>query len=325
MDPTRSTYRVWRIRDGAFQTLDHVTVDEARSISRSTATPARLLDVTEVEPTGYVPAPRTGLYALLVATSRGFDSYRHQADALGQYQMLRAHGVPDDRIVLVIADDLADHPANLAPGTVRNRVGGPDVRAGATIDHRLSDVDATILADILRGAPSVAGPVIEAGPGDDVYVFLVGHAGREGLYVGGDEPSDGVQADSTLLTHEMIGAAVRERFARGGYRRLLIAIEACHGEALGDRLDSPGALLLSGAARHESSLAAGRDPALGGVWVTDQFASVLTALAAEDPSRSLAALYREAYLRVPGSHVTVVNPRRFGRLGDVPLSDFVTP
>lgn len=86
---------------------------------------------------GFTPGPRTGQWALVVGLSKGWQNYRHQADALAQYQMLRAHGVSDDHIVLVLADDLAGDPRNAEPGVVRNVAGGP--RSARPRGGRLSD------------------------------------------------------------------------------------------------------------------------------------------------------------------------------------------
>ena len=41
-------------------------------------------------------------WAVLVAGSKGWDNYRHQADVCHAYQVLHEHGVDDDHIVVVI-------------------------------------------------------------------------------------------------------------------------------------------------------------------------------------------------------------------------------
>ena len=65
---------------------------------------------------GFVPAqPERAVYALIAALSSGFPNYRHQADALRQYWLLRHAGVPDDHIVLMLADDIATASAEPPP------------------------------------------------------------------------------------------------------------------------------------------------------------------------------------------------------------------
>src|SRR2546430_9843023 len=99
------------------------------------------------------PAMQGDTWALVPALSSGWANYRHQADALRQYQLLRAGGVPDDHIVLVLADDLATAPDNPAPGTVRNDPGGPDLHHDLQIDYHLP-LTADDLVAILTGQAS---------------------------------------------------------------------------------------------------------------------------------------------------------------------------
>ena len=87
---------------------------------------------------------------MIAALSSGWENYRHQADALRQYQLLRAGGVPADHIILMMANDVASAAQNPLPGTVRNQVGhiwlverdaqvytaAPDLRQVSTTDAR---------------------------------------------------------------------------------------------------------------------------------------------------------------------------------------------
>ena len=48
------------------------------------------------------------IWALLVAGSNGYYNYRHQADVCHAYQILHKNGVPDERIVVMMYDDIAN-------------------------------------------------------------------------------------------------------------------------------------------------------------------------------------------------------------------------
>ena len=61
----------------------------------------------------------TSQYAVLVQGSNGWGNYRHEADVLSIYQMLKANGYDDDHIILVSADDCADASENSDRGAVR--------------------------------------------------------------------------------------------------------------------------------------------------------------------------------------------------------------
>lgn len=49
-------------------------------------------------------------YAVVVAGSNGYYNYRHQADACHAYQVLHKHGIPDENIVVMMYDDIAQSP-----------------------------------------------------------------------------------------------------------------------------------------------------------------------------------------------------------------------
>ncbi|KAJ1354497.1 hypothetical protein KIN20_011468 [Parelaphostrongylus tenuis] len=55
-------------------------------------------------------APKGELYALLVAGSNGFGNYRHQADVAHAYQILKKNGVPEDNVIVMMYDDIANDP-----------------------------------------------------------------------------------------------------------------------------------------------------------------------------------------------------------------------
>ena len=46
-------------------------------------------------------------WILLVAGSSGFENYRHQADVCHAYQIVHRNGIPDERIVVMMVDDIA--------------------------------------------------------------------------------------------------------------------------------------------------------------------------------------------------------------------------
>ena len=84
--------------------------------------------------------PRTGLrlvrreqgrlWAVLVAGSRGWENYRHQADVCHAYQVLHSHGVPEDNIIVMMYDDIAYNQRNPYQGRIFNRPNGSDVYKG---------------------------------------------------------------------------------------------------------------------------------------------------------------------------------------------------
>jgi legumain len=46
-------------------------------------------------------------WAVIVAGSRGFGNYRHQADVCHAYQIVKKQGVPEEQIILLSYNDAA--------------------------------------------------------------------------------------------------------------------------------------------------------------------------------------------------------------------------
>eukprot|EP00762_Andalucia_godoyi_P006617 ANDGO_04960.mRNA.1 GPI-anchor transamidase len=57
-------------------------------------------------------------YALIISTSKYWNNYRHSANALRFYKLLRERGIPDSKIVLMLSDCPACNSRNPFPGRV---------------------------------------------------------------------------------------------------------------------------------------------------------------------------------------------------------------
>ena len=303
-------------------------------------------DLAARPPPGSFVAPPTGqeftpeadhsrLAALLVAGSGTWSNYRHQADALRQYQRLRAAGVPDTDIVMIGADDLAHNAENTRPGEVRNLPGGPDVYAGAVYDYTPS-VGAEGLGRILLGVDSGRLPtVLHTDAGTNLLIFLAGHGGVNGLGLGANTTEAGVSGGGDVLHPSDLRVALCTLRRENRVRRVLVVIESCYSGAFGDAdyggieagcpdgAPLEGVLVVTAATTKESSLAAGYDAALG-AWVGDEFALAFSARLDRQDTPSLLGVYRDTYLDVSGSHVSVYNTAAYGNLDRHFADEFYT-
>ncbi len=82
-------------------------------------------------------------WAVLVCTSTFWFNYRHVANVLSIYHIVKEMGIADDHIILMLADDMACNARNAIPGTVFNHYdhvlnvyGGGDVE----VDYRGAEV-----------------------------------------------------------------------------------------------------------------------------------------------------------------------------------------
>jgi len=170
---------------------------------------------------GSVPAQEGKHWALIVAGSNGYYNYRHQADACHAYQILHKHGIPDERIVVMMYDDIANNSANPVPGTIINHPDGVDVYAGVPKDYVGKDVTPDNFLNILSGNANAmqgigSGKVIASGPNDHVFVNFVDH-GAPGLIA---FPSEELYADHLLTT--LTSMSSNQQF-----KQMLIYLEAC--------------------------------------------------------------------------------------------------
>lgn len=110
-------------------------------------------------------AIREDLWVFIVSVSKGWENYRHESDALRQYQMFKERGISDDRIVLAIQDDLASHAVNDEAGVIRNQADGPSLYSEIEIDYRLTDVSLEMIQAVLSGVPTEPFPTVIDGNG----------------------------------------------------------------------------------------------------------------------------------------------------------------
>ena len=123
-------------------------------------------------------------WVLLIAGSAGYGNYRHQADVYHAYQIVHKNGIPDEQIVVMHYDDIANNKNNPVPGNVINKPGGPNVYPGVPKDYTGDDVNAETFLAVLQGDKEKVqnllgreGKVINSGPDDYVFVNFADHGG----------------------------------------------------------------------------------------------------------------------------------------------------
>nr|BAN20656.1 gpi-anchor transamidase [Riptortus pedestris] len=207
-----------------------------------------LIGIIGVSEAGII-SPST--WALLVAGSRGWGNYRHQADVCHAYQILIKHGVNPDRIIVMMYDDVANNRLNPRKGQLINKPDGPDVYKGVKIDYREEDVNVKNFKNILLGNKGAlkgigTGRVLESGPKDDVFINFVDH-GATGLLA---FPSESLYANDFI-------AILKEMKNKQRFSKMVLYIEACESGSMFDNLlgHHDNILVSTAAAPDESSYA----------------------------------------------------------------------
>jgi ABC-type branched-subunit amino acid transport system substrate-binding protein/glycosylphosphatidylinositol transamidase (GPIT) subunit GPI8 len=319
VDPLVTWYSHWIVQDGKFDTV--ATVSSARtgtaagsreSVARSGAS-SSLMSALGADGTVLPATGRTDLRAVIVGPSQGWKNYRHQADALTVYTLLRANGVADDHIILMTYDDIPTLPENPLRGDIHNIPRGANIRVGAAIDYTGANVTAATLKSVLAGRATAAAPVVlESNESTDVLVYIASHGTPGGITFPGNDSF--TTADFTGTTDAM--------YRDHKYRQLVFIVDTCFGESIAGNATAPGILYLTGAAGNEPSLGAVYDMDIR-QWLSDEFTSGVLGILTSNPTITFRELYIAAYDQVTGSHVRMVTTGNISL--DEPVQDFFRP
>ncbi|KAL3108020.1 hypothetical protein niasHT_014026 [Heterodera trifolii] len=158
------------------------------------------------------------IWAVLVATSKGWENYRHQADVSHAYHTLINHGVEKKRIITMMVDDIANNTENTQPGKIFNVPHGEDVYEGVKIDYRGHEVNPQNFMAILLGDEkrTKGKPVLKSTGKDKVFVYTSGH-GDFGFLI----------FPKSELTVKQLTRTLKTMHEKKMYAEMTLYIEAC--------------------------------------------------------------------------------------------------
>lgn len=312
-----TTYHNFKVYNGKYIILDYNTSDGG---NRTEATLAgwnwKASQMQDFNDSGDMTYPELkGNWALLVASSSGWSNYRHQADVLAIYQRLKASGYTDDRIVLIMEDDIARNSSNPNQGVIRVTPNGCNVYEGIKIDYRMSDLSPKDIANILTGEPSGnIQEVIRATGNDNIFVFWSGH-GMPGAMCWNQ--------DRHAVTGNVLAPIFMEMNRRGCYRKLLMMVEACYSGGVLEQCEGvPGMLFITAANGDETSKADMFNSDMK-IWMSNRFTSTFIEQIGSNQSIGMRDLYYRLFINTVGSHVMVYNAQNYGNLYTSNMSEFI--
>ncbi|WP_455643430.1 C13 family peptidase [Parabacteroides sp.] len=312
-----TTYYNFKVYNGQYIILDYNTSDGG---NRTDATLAgwnwKASQMQDFNNSGEFDYPvHTGNWALLVASSKEWANYRHQADVLAIYQQLKQAGYTDDRIILIAEDDIADNVSNPNKGVVQVTIGGNNVYEQVEIDYRMSELQAKDILAILSGEKSERLPVvIESTANDNVFVFWSGH-GVPGALCWND--------DAYGIMSDQLDETFRRMREKRSYRKLLMMVEACFsGGVMEQCRNIPGMLFVTAANGDETSKADVFNGEMK-VWMSNRFTSTFIEQITENKNIALRDLYYRLFINTVGSHVMVYNAENYGNLYSADMSEFI--
>ena len=317
-----TTYVHWQIHDGKIQHRNYLSSDGSHRTSSTMAAWSWLAKNAEEafarsaenKDAGISYPALTAQYAVLVQGSNGWNNYRHQADVLSVYQMLKTKGFDDDHIILIIDKALASDAMNPEPGIIRAEDGGNDLLAGCSMDYDNANISPSDISNILLGVKTDKTPVVlPKDAGQNVLLFWSGH-GHNHANNGADELVWRNADVGRGMTADLLRQTISLMHQQGHYRKMFVLTEPCFSEAVITPLVGiPGVLAMSSAGTFEQSFADNWSTELG-VWRCDRFSRNLVTHLTASPTTTYRDLYLFCAQRTLGSHVHIVNSAHFGNL-----------
>ncbi|BFY98330.1 hypothetical protein BsWGS_01370 [Bradybaena similaris] len=172
-------------------------------------------------------------WALLIAGSAGYDNYRHQADICHAYQIVHKAGIPDEQVVVMMYNDIAENKENPYKSNIINKPDGPNVYPGVLKDYTGKEVTAKTFLAVLQGDKEAIynqlgrnGKVINSGPDDYVFVYFADH-GAPGIL--------GMPNPPYLKAREL-NEALKKMHTQKKFAKLTFYVEACESGSVFDKL-----------------------------------------------------------------------------------------
>lgn len=311
----QSTYIDWMIFNGKPVVLDFVAAKGNRIANYQVAWLYKntIIESFKNEETGIKYPELKDKWAVLVCSSEGWNNYRHQADLLNFYHFLKNQGMKDDRIILIMQDDIADNERNPYPGVIRSLPNGENLYRDFELDYKLSDIGPSDIEDILTGKKSDRLPVVlESTENDNVLLYWTGHGTYEAFCWLKEE----------YFTYQQLHGSISQMQDEERFRQLLILTEPCHSGSMAKAAEGfTGVLGISSSDYHESSFADHYSRELG-AWMCDRFTNNLVTTLNKNLYISFNDLYMKLNTSTMGSHVRIYNQQNFDNLHYAEPGDF---
>lgn len=188
-------------------------------------------------------------WAVIASTSKYWFNYRHNANALSLYRVVKKLGIPDSRIILMLAEDVACDPRNVKPATIFN---SPLHRTNLytdddiQVDYRAGQVSAENFIRLLTGKHHPSTPRSKRLLSDEssnVFVFLTGHGGKDFFKF----------QDTDVLSGQDIADALTQMHEARRYKELLIIADTCQATTLFERITAPRVTTMGSSASGQNS------------------------------------------------------------------------
>lgn len=165
-------------------------------------------------------------WVVIVAGSTGWSNYRHQSDMCHAYQLVHRAGVPDERIIVFMNDDIANSVQNPFPGQIFNYPYDPsgtnvNVYEGVPKDYIKQQATAANLVKVLTGEDMTgigSGKTLKSTAEDNVFIFYDDH-GNTGILAMPSGP---------VFTEAQLSTVLQTMEEKKMYKQLIGFFSACY-------------------------------------------------------------------------------------------------
>jgi glycosylphosphatidylinositol transamidase (GPIT) subunit GPI8 len=210
-------------------------------------------------------------WAVLVSTSRYWFNYRHLANTLSIYRIVRELGIPDNQIILMLPDDMACQPrAGQYPATIYNNrdheINIYGLEDDIEVDYRGTDVNVEMFLRLLTNRNQENLPKSKrllTDSDSNILIYMAGHGGDEFIKFNDQE-----EVSSTDLAQTF-----KQMFIQQRYNSILMMVDTCQASTLFNQfnaVDTPNMITIGSSGLGENSYSHHTDTSMG-VSVIDRF------------------------------------------------------
>ncbi|CAL8099209.1 unnamed protein product [Calicophoron daubneyi] len=207
----------------------------------------------------------TSNWAVLVDTSLFWFNYRHLSNTLAIYRHIKRLGIPDSRIILMVADDASCNARNPRPANIYN---SPYDRVNLygesiEIDYRGNEATVENFVRLLTGRLPPSTPSskrLNTDENSNILIFMTGHGGEGFLKF----------RDENELSSSELADAIEQMWQKRRYHEILFIVDTCQAESMGKAVYSPNVVTVGSSSIGEESLSLHVDRDIG-VFTSDRY------------------------------------------------------
>lgn len=248
-------------------------------------------------------------WAVILAGSKTYGNYRHQADACHSYQIAKKWGIPDEQIITMLYDDVASSSKNPFKGKLFNKPSsqGVDVYKGMKKDYTGGKVTPENFIKIITGDCS-SGPCLKSTEEDNVFINFADHGGT-GL----------IAFPNGRLSVSQLISGLQKMHSNKMYKKLVFYLESCESGSMFEGKNIPPNVYATTAANaHESSYGTYCPPhdVVNGQHIKSCLGDLYSVNWMEDcdatgPSETLATQFQTVKKKTSQSHVMEYGDKSF--------------